>query len=70
LKTSYIKIKNIHIPLGAGTAAGVPTFMPTLEGAALKEIPGYTALNDTFGGGGIKLRWLPINHVGCWLRLL
>jgi hypothetical protein len=50
LKTSYIKIKNIHIPLGAGTAAGVPTFMPTLEGAALKEIPGCTALNDTLEG--------------------
>jgi hypothetical protein len=37
LETSYIKIKNIHIPQGAVTAAGVPTFMPTLEGAALKE---------------------------------
>jgi hypothetical protein len=50
LKTSYIKRKNIHIPLGAGTAVGVPTFMPSLEGAALKEIPGCTALNDTLEG--------------------
>jgi len=50
LKTSYIKIKNIHIPLGAGTVARVPTFMPTLEGAALNKIPGCTALNDTLEG--------------------
>jgi len=50
VKTSYIKIINIHIPLGTETAAGVPTFMPTLEGAALKEIPGCTALNDTLEG--------------------
>jgi len=26
---------------------GIPTFMPTLEGAALKETPGCTALNGT-----------------------
>jgi hypothetical protein len=51
LETSYIKIKNIHVPLGAITAVGVPTFMPTLEGATLKEIPGCTALNDTLEGG-------------------
>jgi hypothetical protein len=50
LKTSYIKIKNIHIPLGAGSAVGVPTFMPILEGAALKEIPGCTALNEHWRG--------------------
>jgi hypothetical protein len=54
LKTSYIKIKNIHKPLGAGTVVGVPTFMPTLEGAALKEIPGCTALSDTLEGRALN----------------
>jgi hypothetical protein len=54
LETSYIKIKNIHIPLFVVTAAGVPTFMPTLKGAALKEIPGCTALNNTLEGGALN----------------
>jgi hypothetical protein len=48
------KIKNIHIPLWAVTAVGVPTFMPTLEGSALKETPGCTALNDTLEGGALN----------------
>jgi hypothetical protein len=46
--------KNIHVPLWAITAVGIPTFMPTLEGAAVKETPGCTALYNTLEGAALN----------------
>jgi hypothetical protein len=60
-------MKNIHIPLWAVTSVGIPTFMPTLEGAALKETP---CIERYIRGGSIKWRWLSIKHVGGQVRLL
>jgi hypothetical protein len=33
---------------------GVPTFTSMLEGAALKETPGFTELKDTLEGGALN----------------
>jgi len=33
---------------------GIPAFMPTLEGATLKERPGCTALNNTLEGAALN----------------
>jgi len=46
--------KKVHVPLWAITAVEIPTFMPTLEGAALKDTPGCTALNDVLEGAALN----------------
>jgi len=37
--------KKVHVPLWAITAVEIPTFMPTLEGAALNDVLEGAALN-------------------------
>jgi len=51
---SYNKIKKINVPLCAVTVTGVPTFTSMLEGAALKETPGFTELKETLEGGALN----------------